>query len=53
MTTRGQKEIKACIEQENVNVRRSGGRSQGLKHIDGDVPLCIQKQGCWNEIKRH
>ena len=42
MTTRSQKEIKACKEQENVNVRRRGGGSQGLKHIDGDVPLCIR-----------
>ena len=41
MTTRSQKEIKTCKEQENENVRRRGGSSQGLKHID---PLCIRNK---------
>ena len=32
-------------EQENESVRRGGGCRQGLKRIDGDVPMCTRNKG--------
>ena len=31
-------------EQENERVKGKGGSRQSLKHIDGDVPLCMRKK---------
>ena len=47
MTTRSQKELKTCKEQENEHVMGRGGSSHGLMHIDGEVPLCIR-----NKVKK-
>ena len=58
MTMRSLEEAKTCKEQENKSVRGrgKGGSRQSLKHIDGDVPMCMRnkdKDGCWNEIERN
>ena len=44
MTMRTQKKLKTCKEQENESVRGRGGGRQGLKHIDGDVPMCMRNE---------
>ena len=44
MTMSSQEVPKKCKEQENENVRRRGGRRQSLKHIDGDVPMCMRSK---------
>ena len=39
-----QEESKTCNEQENGSVKEKGGSRQNLKHIDGDVPMCMRNQ---------
>ena len=60
MTKNSLQRLRAAVkreskEQVNENVKGRRGTSRGLKHIDGDVPLCIRnkKQRCMNEIKRN
>ena len=44
MTVRCLEETKTCKEKENESVRRKGGGRQSLKHIDGDVPMCMRNE---------
>ena len=37
-----QDESKTRNEQENEGVKGKGGGRQSLKHIDGDVPMCMK-----------
>ena len=50
MTMRSQEEPKTCKEQENESVRRRCGSRQSVKHIDGDVPMCMRNES--KEIER-
>ena len=43
-TMRSQEEPKTCTEPENESVRETGGSTQGLRHIDGDVPMCMRNE---------
>ena len=38
-------------EQEDGWVKGNGGGRQGLKHIDGDVPMCMRNKGKDVELK--
>ena len=31
--------------------QREGGGRQSLKHIDGDVPMCMRNRGKYDEVK--
>ena len=44
MTMRSSEEPKTCKEQENDNVWGSGRGRPGLKHINGDVPMCMRNK---------
>ena len=44
MTMRSQEEPKTCKEQENESARGRGAGRQSLKHIDGDVPMCMRNK---------
>ena len=38
-------------EQEDECVKGKGGGRQSLKHIDGDVPVCVRNKGNDDELK--
>ena len=44
LTTCGQNETKTHNEQEDERVKGKGGSRQSLKHIDGDVPMCMRNE---------
>ena len=48
---RSQEESKTCKEQEVERVRGRGGGRQSLKHIDGDVPMCMRNKDKDVEMK--
>ena len=51
MTMRSQEESKTCKQHANTRVRGRGGGRQSLKHIDGDVPMCMRDKDKDVEMK--
>ena len=53
MTVSSHEEETVCEDQEHERTKGRGGGKQRLKHVDGDVPLCMTKNDdeCETEMK--